>query len=100
MAAGCPTIYTTRGSGPELIDNGSTGMLVDPDRPDEIARALLALLQDPDLAARLGEKGRRHVEESFSLPVLLARNEDFYGRCLKEFGLHRHKRRRKQIHAV
>jgi glycosyltransferase involved in cell wall biosynthesis len=100
MAAGCPTIYTTRGSGPELIDNGSTGMLVDPDRPDEIARALLALLQDPDLAARIGEKGRRHVEESFSLPVLLARNEDFYGRCLKEFGLHRHKRRRKQIHAV
>ena len=95
MAAGCPTIYTTRGSGPELIDNGSTGMLIDPDRPDEIARALLALLQDPDLAARIGEKGRRHVEESFSLPVLLARNEDFYSRCLKEFGLHRHKRRRK-----
>jgi glycosyltransferase involved in cell wall biosynthesis len=90
MAAGCPTIYTKRGSGPELIENGITGLLVDPDRPDEITRAILSLLQDPDLAARLGEKGRRHVEESFSLPVLIAKNEDFYSRCLKEFGLRRH----------
>ena len=100
MAAGCPTIYTTRGSGPELIDNGSTGLLINPDRPDEIARALLALLRDPDLASRLGEKGRRHVEESFSLPVLLARNEDFYSRCLSEFGPRGHKRKGNQIHAV
>ena len=100
MAAGCTTIYTTRGSGPELIDDGITGILVDPDRPDEIARAILSLLQDPDLAARIGERGRHHVEESFSLPVLLARNEDFYSRCLKEFGLRRHQRRREQVHAV
>jgi glycosyltransferase involved in cell wall biosynthesis len=99
MAAGCPTIYTTRGSGPELIDNGTTGMLVDPDRPDEIARAILALLRDPDLAGRLGEKGRRHVEESFSLPVLLTQNEEFYGRCLTEFGQRRHQRRGQHIHA-
>jgi len=100
MAAGCTTIYTTRGSGPELIDDGITGILVDPDRPDEIARAILSLLQDPDLAARIGERGRHHVEESFSLPVLLARNEDFYSRCLKEFGLRRHQRRGEQVHAV
>jgi glycosyltransferase involved in cell wall biosynthesis len=99
MAAGCPTIYTTRGSGPELIEDGITGMLVDPDRPREIARALITLLRDPDLAGRMGEKGRRHVEESFSLQALLAQNEEFYGRCLKEFGLRRHQRRGKQTHA-
>jgi glycosyltransferase involved in cell wall biosynthesis len=99
MAAGCPTIYTSRGSGPELIDNGTTGLLVDPDLPEEIARAILALLRDTDLARRLGESGRRQVEERFSWPVLLAQNEGFYNRCLQEFGRRRHQRRREKIHA-
>jgi glycosyltransferase involved in cell wall biosynthesis len=99
MAAGCPTIYTTKGSGPELIEDGITGLLVDPDSPQEIARAILALLRDTDLARRLGERGRRHVEERFSWPVLLAQNEGLYNRCLREFGRRRHQRMRGQIHA-
>ena len=85
MAAGCPTIYTTRGSGPELIDHGNNGLLVDPGRPEEIAGAILALLRDRDLATRLGEKGRRHVTERFSWQVLRAQNEAFYLRCMEQF---------------
>jgi glycosyltransferase involved in cell wall biosynthesis len=91
MAAGCPTIYTTRGSGPELIDHRNNGLLVDPDRPAEIAAAILALLRDRDLATRLGEQGRRHVMERFSWPVLRAQNEAFYLRCLEEFRKNGHK---------
>jgi glycosyltransferase involved in cell wall biosynthesis len=99
MAAGCPTIYTSRGSGPELIEDGATGLLVDPDSPGEIARGILRLLRDTDLARRLGESGRRQVEERFSWPVLLAQNEGFYNRCLQEFGARRHQRRREKKHA-
>ncbi len=85
MAAGCPTIYTTRGSGPELIEHGRTGLLVDPDRPDQIAGSILSLLHDAPLARRLGAEGRSHVERNFSREVILAQNEEFYRRCVGDF---------------
>lgn len=85
MAAGCPTVYTTRGSGPELIQEGKTGLLVDPASPDEISGAILRLLLNGDLAARLGRAGRRHIAENFSLDTLIQKNEAFYDECLRRF---------------
>jgi len=85
MAAGCPTISTRRGSGPEMIEHGRDGLLVDPDRPEEIAEAILSLLADDALARRLGAGGRRRAKEAFSLPAVLARNEEFYVGCIRGF---------------
>ena len=85
MAAACPTVYTRRGSGPELIEEGKTGLLIDPARPHEIAGAILRLLKDDDLAERLGRAGRRHIEENFSLETILKQNETFYEDCLRRF---------------
>jgi glycosyltransferase involved in cell wall biosynthesis len=85
MAAGCPTIFTRRGSGPELIEHGRDGLLVDPDRDDEIAAAILSLLDDGALARRLAAAGRRRVKEAFSLPAVLARNEEFFAGCIRGF---------------
>jgi len=90
MAAGCPVVYTSRGSGPELIRDRVTGLLVDPDRPEEIGAAIRALLGDAQMASRIGEAGRQHVERNFARPVLLAQNEQFYKRCLDRFGADRH----------
>jgi glycogen synthase len=78
MAQGCPVIYSNRHSGPELIENGRNGLLIDPDRPDEIAGAILRLLRDGEEAARLGSAGRDDVARRFACDVLLARNEEFY----------------------
>ena len=85
MAAGCPTIYTSRGSGPDLIEHGRTGLLIDPDRPESIAGAIVTLLRDAPLARRLGFEGRSHVERNFSRNVILAQNEAFYRRCADDF---------------
>jgi glycosyltransferase involved in cell wall biosynthesis len=85
MAAGCPTVFTRRGSGPELIEDGRDGLLVDPDRPEEIARAIGSLLSDDMLARRLGAAGRRRVKLGFSLPLVLSRNEAFYSECIQGF---------------
>lgn len=85
MACGCPTIYSSRGSGPELIRHGQDGLLIDPDRPEEIARAILRILTDDGLAQRLGSSGRRRVQEKFSIEVLRAQNEEFYRRCIRSF---------------
>jgi glycosyltransferase involved in cell wall biosynthesis len=86
MAACCPTIYTRRGSGPELIEDGRDGLLVDPDRPAEIAEAVVRLLENDELACRLGEAGRRRISEAFSLSRLIPENEQFYTDCVAAFG--------------
>ena len=85
MACGCPTIYTCLGSGPETIEHARSGLLIDPDRPDDIAAAILRLISDDDLARRLGEAGRERVRTRFSLQVLMPQNEAFYRDCLARF---------------
>lgn len=85
MAQGCATVFTKRSSGPELIRDGVDGILVDPDRAEEIATALTDLLGDDDLCARLGRQGRRRVRGAFSLDAALARTLDFYSECVSQF---------------
>jgi len=85
MAAGCPTIYSRRGSGPEAIDDGVDGLLVDPDSPAMIAGAILRLLDDDPVAEAIGPAGRERVRRSFSPEVIVERNVQFYERCVGEF---------------
>jgi glycosyltransferase involved in cell wall biosynthesis len=82
MAQGCPVIYSDRCSGPELIESGRDGILIDPSRPERISEAIVALLRDDAACARIGADGRRTVLERFSTGVLLARNEQFYSECI------------------
>lgn len=85
MACGCPTIYSRRGSGPELIDHGRNGLLIDPDQPREIADAITGILTDDSLAQQLGSAGRERIQGSFSIENILAQNEAFYRNCLSDF---------------
>ena len=63
MASGLPVVTTTSAAIPEVVPDGEAGLLVPPRYPDALAEALLRLLQDPDLRARLRECGRRHVRQ-------------------------------------
>jgi glycosyltransferase involved in cell wall biosynthesis len=65
---------------PELIEEGATGLLVDPESPPELARALERLMREPALRRRLGEAGRRRVTEKFGL-------EGNIERLARRFGL-------------
>jgi len=85
MASGCPTIFSRRAAGPEVIDDGKDGLLVDPDKCEDIARAIGRLLDDDELAARIGAAGRRKVEERYSMQAWLQANETFFARCVEEF---------------
>jgi glycosyltransferase involved in cell wall biosynthesis len=86
MATGCPTIYSSRGSGGEVIEDGQTGLLVDPDRPEEIATAIVRVLDDDALAERLGRAGRESVLSRFSLDAVLGDNLRFYRAAVEAFG--------------
>jgi len=50
---------------PELIEDGANGLLVEPDRPELLAKAIINLAKDPALRARFGEEGRKRVEQGF-----------------------------------
>jgi len=65
-AVGKPVIGGRTGGTPEAIADGSTGFLVNPDDPDEIAGRLRQLLLDPGLRERLGAAGVRRVRSDFS----------------------------------
>jgi glycosyltransferase involved in cell wall biosynthesis len=87
MASGCPTIYSRRGSGSELLEHGRQGLLVDPDEPAEIAEAILRVQTEPLFARELGEAGRARVRDCFSIEGLTAQNIAFYKKCSQDFRL-------------
>ena len=71
MAAGLAIVACRAAAVPEVVEDGRTGLLVAPRRPEELARAMESVLSNPELRARLGEAGRRRVE-AFA-PVAVAR---------------------------
>jgi glycosyltransferase involved in cell wall biosynthesis len=84
MSAGCPTIGTTRGSGPELIDEGVNGLTADPERPEDIAAAIRRILSDDVLAQALAAGGRRTIKQHYSIDRLLPENVAMYRRCVAQ----------------
>lgn len=55
---GLAVIAGRGGAGPEVVADGTTGLLVDPKVPDTILRALRRLLEAPSLGAQMGQAGR------------------------------------------
>jgi L-malate glycosyltransferase len=82
MAAGRPVVATDVGGAREAIIEGETGYTV-PSGDDELmAERIVSLLQDPEKARLMGEKGRRVVEERFSSRALLQNTEALYEKLL------------------
>jgi len=84
MLMGCPTIYTTRGSGPELIKNNVDGLLVDPDNIEEIAKAIEYLCVNLDRASEMGEKGRDKILEKFTINKMIDQLINYYESVLNQ----------------
>jgi glycosyltransferase involved in cell wall biosynthesis len=78
MAAGRPIVATAVGGNLELIEDGVTGLLVRPGEPHGLATAITRLLENRDLASRLGAAARRRAAARYSREAMVQRFEDFY----------------------
>jgi glycosyltransferase involved in cell wall biosynthesis len=67
MAVGLPVIGSRTGAVPELVQDGVTGLLVPPDSPEDLRRALEELGSDGDLRRRYGQAGRRWAESRYNV---------------------------------
>jgi starch synthase len=85
MACGTPVVASAVGGILEVVEDGVTGLLVPPGRPDELAGALNRVLGDRALAQSLGQAGRRRVEERFSWASVAERTERVYAAAIDDF---------------
>lgn len=60
-----PVVAGKSGGVPDAVLHELTGLLVNPIDPDEVAQAIVLLLQDMALAKRLGEAGKRRIQAEF-----------------------------------
>ena len=91
MACSKPVVATRhRGCEDEVVD-GVTGLLVEPQDPAAVAKAIRTLIEDSDQARRFGEAGRRRVHDAFSrsqsTQAILAAFETIVARTRRRKGL-------------
>lgn len=81
MACGKPTIYTQFPPGPEVIEDGVSGLLCDPKNPADIAAKLATLLEEDQLALKFGRAARQRALELFRQNNWVQRNVRFFDNC-------------------
>lgn len=82
MAAQLPLLATRCGGYEELVTDRENGWLVDVGNPVAIADAISLLAEKPEIRAKLAEKARKHVVETFDISVMLSAYERIYGQLI------------------
>jgi glycosyltransferase involved in cell wall biosynthesis len=78
LAAGRPVVAANHGGLPEIVRDRSTGLLVRPNDPAALARALRELADDPERRARMGAAAAEDARERFGLERMLDEIEGVY----------------------
>ncbi len=63
MAAGVPVIASKKGGNPEAIDNENNGLLIPLNKEEKLEKAIIKVLNNPELAQKLVKKGREKVKK-------------------------------------
>jgi glycosyltransferase involved in cell wall biosynthesis len=82
-AAGVPSVATTVGGIPEVIDDGQTGYLVPPGDPVALAQRILTLLDSESQRHAMGRAGRDRVRRHFSFAAMSARYHELFKRLVE-----------------
>lgn len=84
MAAGLPVVATNIPGTNELVVDGETGYLVPVGDRAAFAQRTFTLMEDPELARRLGSAGRRRVAEQFSVERMVDQHARLYHELVEQ----------------
>jgi glycosyltransferase involved in cell wall biosynthesis len=78
MACGAPVVVSKFAGIHEVLEDGRDCLIVDPNDADELSGAIVSLLRDRDLGARLGRAAAATVQGGFSWEAIARRHLEFY----------------------
>ena len=87
MATGLPVVGTRVDGIPELVTDGLSGILVDPENAPELAKAFVTLLSDETLCSRMGMEARQKVLADHSLVQMVRATERVFLESLAPLGI-------------
>ena len=78
MASGVPVVQPRHGAFTEIVETAGGGILIDPDRPEELSEEILRLWLDPGKRRALGLRGSEGVRTHYSSARMLRKAEEVY----------------------
>jgi glycosyltransferase involved in cell wall biosynthesis len=78
-SAGKPVVATRTGGLPDVVQDGTTGLLVEPGDEKALAKAIITLLRDDPLRKRMGENALAYCAEKLSWTGISAATYELYG---------------------
>jgi glycosyltransferase involved in cell wall biosynthesis len=83
MCFACPSVATTVGGIPEVLDDKVTGLLARAGDAKALARAVETLIQEPAHRAALGQAAQGRARDKFSADVIVPQYEALYRRLCR-----------------
>lgn len=83
MFFGCPSVATSVGGIPEVVENGLSGLLVPFGDADQLARSIEQLISDSKLRKQLGANAKAEAQKKFTADAIIPRYEALYADLLK-----------------
>ena len=65
-----PVVATNVGGNPEMMIDGKTGFLVEKGNDEQLIEKLRLLLEDVNMAKKMGNEGRKFIEETFNWEIV------------------------------
>jgi len=85
QASGLPVVATEHGAFPEVVSHGETGFLAPEHSPEQLAKWLGYLIENPQVATQMGRAAREHVERNFAPEQINTQYIELYERVINSF---------------
>jgi glycosyltransferase involved in cell wall biosynthesis len=84
MACSLPTVATRAGGIPEVVEDGQTGLIVEPGVSSSMAAAIEWMIDHRAEATAMGERGRERVDREFDTRYMTDRYAALYERLVSD----------------
>ncbi|MFC1807902.1 glycosyltransferase family 4 protein [Candidatus Omnitrophota bacterium] len=78
QSCGLPVVVTNAGGLPETIIKGKTGLLIEQNNTEALAKSILSLIKNETLRADMSKNAREHIVENFSWDVIVGKLVEVY----------------------